>query len=544
MKVDAHDAEGPHVSGTLRRELGLTQVTASGVGIIIGAGIYVLLSSATAQAGSAVWLAFVVAGGLSALTALSYAELSAMFPAAGAEYEYTRRVAPPWIAFLVGWVMVVGLIVAGATVALGFGSYLRHFVEVPTRLGALALLTVVCTIAWRGIRQSAVVTMAFSLVQVGGLVLVAAIGLTHVGDHSLVAGMSVSGVVGGAALVFFAFIGFDEVITLSDETHDPVRTVPRGLLLALGLSTLLYVLVAAAAVSVLGADTLAAAEQPLAAVMETAVGGLSSDLVAVIAMIATTNTTLLVITAASRLQYGMAERGALPPIFRRVTGRGVPWVGVGAAVAGGVLGVAIGDLALVASVTDFAVYLVFVAVNVTVIVLRFRQPHRRRPFVVPLRVGWLPLPPIAALITVAVMLPGLERAAIALGAMLVIIGLGVHIGLVRWGPVDTSIDAIVGRISDDLAVRRRDVTKDEATAVLTALHIDLATVEWDLDQFLRGMRSELEHGRVDPDTNVTNDDLLLTAKIALAHLNEIPDYYTRLAAMEAEAFDEQQGSAP
>jgi hypothetical protein len=87
------------------------------------------------------------------------------------------------------------------------------------------------------------------------------------------------------------------------------------------------------------------------------------------------------------------------------------------------------------------------------------------------------------------------------------------------------------------------VTSDEAAAALEALHIDVTTVEWDLNQFLLGMRSELAHGRVDPDTNVTDDDLLLTAKIALAHLNEIPDYYTRLAAMEAEAFEAQHRSA-
>ncbi len=543
MKVNRHDADHvPGEGGKLRRELGLTQVTASGVGIIIGAGIYVLLSSATAQAGPSVWLAFVMAGGLSALTALSYAELAAMFPAAGAEYEYTRRVGVPWLAFLVGWVMVAGLVVAGAAVALGFGSYLRHFVNMPVRLGALALLAVVCAIALRGIRQSAAVTMAFSLVQVGGLVFVAAIGMTHVGEHSLVAGISVNGVVGAAALVFFAFIGFDEVITLSEETRDPVRTVPRGLLLALGMSTLLYVLVAVSAVSVLGADALSRADQPLAAVMETAVGGASTDLVAVIAMIATTNTTLLVITAASRLQYGMAERDALPPLFKKVTARGVPWVGVAAAVAGGLLGVAIGDLTLVASVTDFAVYLVFVAVNLTVIVLRFRQPHRRRPFRVPLSIGWVPLPTVAALIAVAIMVPGLQPSALVLGVILVVAGLAVHVGLVRWGPAGPSVDSDVGRVGDDGTVRRRDVTEAEAAAVLLALHIDVATVEWDLAQFLQGMRSELGHGRVDPDTNVTDDDLILTAKIALAHLNEIPDYYTRLAAMESAAFEQQQRS--
>ena len=118
----------------LRRELGLVQVTASGIGIIIGAGIYVLLGAATQEAGASVWIAFAVAGVLSALTALSYCELASMYPAAGAEFDYTRRVAPPWVAFLVGWVMIVGLIVAGGAVSLGFARYLRYFIDVPEEL--------------------------------------------------------------------------------------------------------------------------------------------------------------------------------------------------------------------------------------------------------------------------------------------------------------------------------------------------------------------------------------------------------------------------
>jgi APA family basic amino acid/polyamine antiporter len=522
----------------LRRELGPAEVTASGVGIIIGAGIYVLLGAATEEAGPSVWLSFAVAGGLSALTALSYAELAAMFPAAGAEYDYTRRVAPAWVAFLVGWVMITGLIVAAAAVALGFARYLRYFTDVPLRLGALGLVLAVSAVALRGIRQSARLTFAFALVQVGGLVVVAVIGIPHLGDESLIGGVSVAGVVSGAALVFFAFIGFDEVITLSEETRDPVRTVPRGLLLALGISTVLYMAVAVAGVSVLGADALAAAEQPLAAVMGTAVGGASADLVALIALVATTNTTLLLITASSRLGYGMAERGALPPVFGRVSRRGVPWVAVLVVAGGALVGVAIGDLTLVASVTDFAVYLVFIAVNVVVIVLRHRQPHRWRPFRVPLAVGPVPLPTAAALVVVLVMIPGLDPAALGLGAALVFVGLVVHLALIRWGPPAASPEVPV--LGDDGGMRRTRVTREEAAAVMQALHVDPDVVAWDAEQFRMGMQSELGHGRVDPDTNVTDDDLLVTGKIALAHLNEIPDYYTRLAALEAEAFEEQE----
>ncbi len=428
-------------SGTgLRRELGLGRVTASGVGIIIGAGIYVLVGPATAKAGSAVWLAFLVAGLLSALTALSYAELASMYPSAGAEFEYARQVWPAWAAFLVGWVMVAGLIVAGAAVALGFATYLQHFAAVPLRVGALGLLALVGAVALRGIRRSSTLTVALSLIQIGGLLLVVAIGVPHLGDQPLLQGASAGGVISGAALVFFAFIGFDEVITLSDETRDPTRVVPRALLLALAISTFLYVAVAIAAVSVLGPAPLAGASQPMAEVMETALGAPSADLVAAIALVATLNTTLLLVTAASRLQFGMAEHGALPPVLARTSRAGVPWVGVCVALAGGALGVVIGHIDVVASVTDFAVYLVFLAVNAIVIILRLRAPDLPRGVRVPWTVGRVPVLPILAIAVVVVVLPGIEPAAAVLGGGLVLLGLAVHAVLVRRRPAGDPIE--------------------------------------------------------------------------------------------------------
>lgn len=233
-------------SPSLRRVLGLLEVTAGGVGIIIGAGIYVLLGAATAEAGSLVWVAFLGAAVLSALTGLSYAELSSMFPSAAGEYEYTRHAVPEWLAFVVGWTMIVGLVVAAATVSIGFTRYIAYFIDVDIRLGSIALLVIASVVAMVGIKQSARLTVGLSAVQVGGLVFVAAIGLPHVGEVDLFSGPGLGGVLAGAALVFFAFIGFDEVITLAEETRDPRRTVPRALLLALALSTALYVTVAIA----------------------------------------------------------------------------------------------------------------------------------------------------------------------------------------------------------------------------------------------------------------------------------------------------------
>ena len=408
----------------LRRVLGLVEVTAGGVGIIIGAGIYVLLGAATAHAGPLVWVAFLIAAVLSALTGLSYAELSSMFPSAAGEYEYTRQAWPDWVAFVVGWTMIMGLLVAAATVSLGFGRYAGHFLEVDPRAAALGLLVAVSVVATLGIKHSARLTVALSAVQVGGLVLVVAIGVPHIGDVDLFASPGPAGVLGAAALVFFAFIGFDEVITLAEETRDPTRTVPRALLLALGLSTLLYVTVAIASVSVLGAPALAASSRPLADVMAHVLGAGAATVVAAIALLTTTNTTLLALTAASRVIYGMAKAGALPSALARIDPtRGAPRRAVMAGLVVAAAFAALGDFTVIAAVTDFAVYVVFLSVNASVIMLRRTRPDLARPFAVRGVIGRVPLIPVLGLISVAVMLTQLEPLAIALGAALCVTGL-------------------------------------------------------------------------------------------------------------------------
>lgn len=414
---------GPGPS-TLDRSLGLWSVTASGVGIIVGAGIYVLVGAAAERAGGRVWMSFVAAAVLSALTSLSYIELAAMFPRAGAEYEYARHVAPPSVAFVTGWMMVVGLFVAAAAVSLGFARYLEYFVDVDRRAGAVLLIVSVTAVAMSGIRRSARMTVVLSLVQVGGLLLVVVAGWSHIGEVDLLSGPGgAGGVLSGAALVFFAFIGFDEVITLSEETRDPARTIPRALMLALGISSVLYVLVAVVSVSVIGAGALASSPRPMASVLDHLLGGAGETVLASVALIATTNTTLLCVTASSRLMYGMASERALPAVLGRVSSRArTPVTALGVAGSCAVAIALIGDLTTVAGVTDFAVYLEFVAVNLTVIALRFTMPLQARPF----RIGWsirgVPVPPVLGLLAVGVMVPSLGVTTLVLGCMAVALG--------------------------------------------------------------------------------------------------------------------------
>jgi APA family basic amino acid/polyamine antiporter len=422
-------------AGRLRRDLGPVELTASGVGIIIGAGIYVLLGAATARAGTGVWLAFLLAAVLCALTGLSYAELASMFPTAGAEFDYTRRVLPRTPSFLVGWAMATGLMVAAAAIAVGFGHYLTYFIDVPVAGAAAVLLAVEAAIASSGVRRSARVVLGLSVVQVTGLLIVIAIGAPHIGTRSLVGHLDLGGVLGGTALVFFAFIGFDEVITLAEETRDPTRVVPRALLAALAISAALYMAVAVAAVSVIGPDELGRSSRPLTDVIAHVLQGRAEAVVAVIALVSTLNTSLLALTAASRLLYGMAAVGALPASLADVAPRtGVPRRAVLVAAAGAIGCCLLGPIALIAGVTDFAVYVVFLAVDATVVILRVRSPELARPFRVPGAIGRIPVVPVAGFAAAAVMLPQLEARSLALGGALLGAGLVVHLALGRERP--------------------------------------------------------------------------------------------------------------
>lgn len=409
--------------------LGLGHVTASGVAVIIGAGIYVLLGPAAADAGGLVWLSFVVAAGLCALTAFSYMELSSMYPRAGSEHEFTRHAFPPVVSFSAGWAMTTGLIVATASVALGFARYMGEFVDLGSRTTAWAVIVAMALVSATGMAKAAWVVIAMGSVEIGSLVVVAVVGLPDIGRHSLVEGGSVGGVAAAAGLIFFAFIGFDEVITLAEETRDPVRNIPRALFLALLISTFLYVAVAAVSVGVLGADELARAERPLASVMEGAVGGSWRSPMSIAALLSTASTVLLLLTASARMVYGMASTGALPRALARVEGRRVPGpalllVGVSAS-----LLVLLEDFALLAAATDALVYFIFVLVNLTVIVLRFRRPDHPRPYRVRGSVRGVAVVPVLGIVVTLAVALRLDADAGALAVGILVAGVVVWLAL-------------------------------------------------------------------------------------------------------------------
>jgi APA family basic amino acid/polyamine antiporter len=397
------------------------------VGVIIGAGIYILIGPATERAGGLVWLALLTASALCALTAFSYMELTSMFPKAGSEHEFARQVFPNWVAFTTGWSMAVALVVASAAVALGFGEYLSEFVSLDERLGALILFAAVATVAFSGMRQAKWLVLVLSTVQVGGLLLIVGVGAHHIGDVSLTTGNGFAGVLSGASVIFFAYIGFDEVITLAEETKDPHRTVPRALMLALVISTLLYVLVAIVAVSVLGTSTLASSDQPLTAVMRDAVGSSAARVIGVIALATTANTTLLASTAASRMIYSMGNTGQLPGRWAVVHERSSPRLATAAVIGSSAILAIVGGLSLLAEAANALVYVMFLVVNVVVIMLRIQRPNAPRPFKIAGTIKEVPVLPILGIVATVAMSAQLELRPVLVALALLASGTTLHL---------------------------------------------------------------------------------------------------------------------
>jgi len=419
----------------LPRTLGLTGLTFYGVGMILGAGIYSVIGAAAGTAGDALWLSFALGAVVALLTGLSYAELTTMFPRAGAEFEYVRAALPRWRwpAVLVGVLLIFSGTATTTTVSLAFGGYLRTFVELPPWLVAAALIAAFTALVVVGLRASTWVNIVFTSIEVIGLVLVIGVAVLRADLLEPLGAAIEPGVLPAAALVFFAFLGFEDIANLAEEVREPERTLPRALLLSVLVTATLYVLVALAVVALVPPEQLAASESPLTV----AVAGespLAARLLGAIALFATANTGLISLIAASRMLYGMAGAGDAPPGLGRLhPRRQTPWA---AALVVGGLAIALlplGGVAAIASVSSFGALVAFLAVNGAVVVLRRRTPDARRPFRVPGAVRGVPVIPVVGGLLALLLATQLGARSIAVGVVVLAAGVVLHLARPLWG---------------------------------------------------------------------------------------------------------------
>lgn len=373
----------------LRRRIGLGLLTAYGVGVMVGAGIYVLVGVVAGQAG--IWspFAFLLAGVVALPSALSYAELTSRMPEAGGEIAFVEKgFQKRWLGLVVGLAIVAGGMISAAAVLRGGVGYFVTLVPVSDWIVIILAGVVLTLIAGIGVLESLSIAAAITVIEVLGLVAVSWAGLSAEPSAEWAVGSAPhwGGVLGAVALCFFAFIGFEDLENMAEEVRDPTRTLPRAILLALAITAVLYALVSFAAVRTVSPVLLGQSEQPLALVWEIATGR-NAGFLSAIAVVAAINGVLAQIVMASRVLLGLGRRSALMRPYAIVSGRtGTPLLGtvaVGAVVIVGALALPVATLA---EATAAVLLAVFFLVNAALILLKSREPEA--PFLVPI---WVPV---------------------------------------------------------------------------------------------------------------------------------------------------------
>jgi APA family basic amino acid/polyamine antiporter len=417
---------------SLHRSLGPVQLTLLGIGGIIGTGIFVLTAEAAQKAGPGMMLSFVIAGSVSAVAALCYAELASMVPVSGSAYTYSYAVLGELVAWLVGWALILEYAVAASAVAVGWSGYivgllahLPHPIVIPPALAAgpyaggvinlLAVLIsmVITVLLVLGTRESATVNavlVAIKLVALGAFILLAVPVMRMENFHPF-APLGATGIVSAGASIFFAYVGFDAVSTAAEETRNPQRNLPIGLIGSLAVCTILYLLVAAGAIGSFGAQPvfgaagqildpgstaltdacarlaaqpLVCSSEALAHVLRSIHHPLVGNLLGLAAGVALPTVILMMIYGQTRIFFVMSRDGLLPERLSRVhprfrTPHVVTWVtGIGVAI-----GAAFLPVGRLADYSNSGTLFAFAVVSLAVLVLRRKEPDRARSFRMP-----------------------------------------------------------------------------------------------------------------------------------------------------------------
>ncbi|RCH67185.1 amino acid permease [Streptomyces sp. SDr-06] len=400
---------GQGEGGSLKRSLGMWQLTMISIGATLGTGIFVVLGEAVPKAGPAVTISFVLAGLTALFSALSYAELAGSIPVAGSSYSYAYATLGELIAWICGWCLILEYGVSVAAVAVGWGQYLNEFLDgtigvtIPDALSAPpgdggifnlpALIVVVLAMGLLlgGARESARANTIMVGVKIAALVLFCVIGFMGFksGNYANFMPMGTAGVSGAASTLFFSYIGFDAASTAGEEAKNPKRDLPRAIMLSLVIVTALYVLVAFVAVGARPWKQFEGSEAALAGIMKDVTGhSFWATLLAACAVIAIASVVLTVLYGQTRILFAMSRDGLVPKVFAKVSPRsGTPVANtVAVSLFCGVLAAAV-PLGNLADATSIGTLFAFALVNVAVVILRKTRPEMPRTFRVPL--GWV-----------------------------------------------------------------------------------------------------------------------------------------------------------
>jgi APA family basic amino acid/polyamine antiporter len=400
--------------GALRRAVGSLDLMALGIGGTIGTGIFVIIGEAIGDSGPAIVLSFALAGITCVFSALSYSELAAAIPISGSAYTYSYATLGELVAWIIGWDLIIEYGFSVSTIAVGWGGYLKDLLDslfsisLPTaitaapghggtvNLFAAGLVLAVMGLLLAGVRESTRANTVLVITKLLILVFFIVVGITHFTGHNFrpFAPHGTNGTVDAAALIFFAYIGFDAVSTTGEEADNPQRDLPIGIIGSLIVVTIVYILVAIAAIGLVPAHVLSGADAPLTdAIRQGAgLGGWAGDIMSLGALIAITSVVLTIYYGQTRIFYSMCRDGLVPAgrWLSKLSPRHVPvriTVLFGLLIA---LMAALIPLSELAELVNIGTLFAFLLVNIGVIVLRRLEPEMERPF----RVPFVPLFPL------------------------------------------------------------------------------------------------------------------------------------------------------
>lgn len=378
---------------TLRRSLSLPLMVLYGLGTTIGAGIYVLIGSVVGSAGLYTPIAFLLALLMAGFTAFSFAELTARYPKSAGEAMFVHQgFGRTWLTLTVGLLMAGAVIISGGAIVRGFTGYLQSFVSAPDWLIIIALILVLGMVAAWGILQSVVLAALLTVIEIGGLLLVIAVGAPSLGDlparHAELlppfTWVAWGGIVTGSILAFYAFIGFESMVNVAEEVKDVRRILPRAIILTLAITGVLYLALALIAVLALPVAELAGRPAPLAYLFERLTG---SDLpvLRVIGTLSALNGAFIEIIVAARILYGLSTERWLPRHLGHVHPRTqTPLVATAFVVLAMLLFALFVPIEALAEVTALVTLLVFAVTNLALVQLKRRGPAPTSGLVVPL----------------------------------------------------------------------------------------------------------------------------------------------------------------
>lgn len=378
----------------LNRHIGLFALVVYGVGDILGAGIYALIGKAAGEMGNGIWMAFLASMVAAGLTGLSYASLGSRYPRAGGASFFTHRAfKSDFLAYVIGLAVLSSGITSMAAGSRAFAGYFATLVSaVPVDLVVIAFCLVIASVVIRGIRESMWMNMLCTGIELSGLLLVIIVGAKFIGAVDYTSTVTIANPAGdlsfalilsGAVLTFYSFVGFEDMINVSEEVKNPESNIPKGILLAVLIASMIYVTISLVAVSVVPAAELAASSAPLVDVVRRAAPWFPPIIFAFIAMFAVANTALLNFIMGSRLIYGMANQGLMPKVLGKINRRRTPYVS-SLAVLGFMLILALtSNVASLARATSVLLLICFMTVNLALVVLKYRKDEPKGRFEIP-----------------------------------------------------------------------------------------------------------------------------------------------------------------